>query len=104
LFDPLNIWMFEVRSFYNALRPSDSISFPWRSIWWSRAPLRVPFFAWTTVLGKILTMDNLSKRHIIMIDMCCMCKKSEKTVDHLLLHSKIASTLRNYIFHLFGIE
>jgi hypothetical protein len=33
-----------------------------------------------------------------------MCKKSEESVDHLLLHCEVASALWNYIFTLFGIE
>jgi hypothetical protein len=42
--------------------------FPWKSIWRSKAHLRVAFFTWTTSLGKILTMDNFCKRHIVVID------------------------------------
>jgi len=53
--------LFEVRSFYYALIPHDHAPFPWRSIWWSKVPLRVAFFTWSTALGKILTLDNLRK-------------------------------------------
>jgi hypothetical protein len=31
--------VFEVKSFYRALSPSRSFSFPWKSIWRSKAPL-----------------------------------------------------------------
>jgi hypothetical protein len=37
-----------------------------------RFPLRVAFFTWTATLRKILTMKNLKKWHIIVIDKCCM--------------------------------
>ena len=30
--------------------------------------MRVAFFVWTTVLGKILTLDNLRKKNIIMTE------------------------------------
>jgi hypothetical protein len=31
-------------------------------------PMRVTFFVWMVVLGKILTLDNLRKRHVIVMD------------------------------------
>jgi hypothetical protein len=46
---------------------------------------------WLVALGKILIMDNLRKRHIIVVDWFCMCKKSGETMDQLLLHCRIAS-------------
>jgi len=52
--------LFDVRSYYNGLVPCDNTSFLW-SIWQNKAPLRVVFFAWSTALGKILTMDNLKE-------------------------------------------
>ena len=37
-------------------------------------------------LVKILTTDNLWKRHIVVVERCFMCKMCGKSVDHLLLH------------------
>jgi hypothetical protein len=58
-------------------------SFPWKSVWQSQR-LRTAFFVWLAGLGKILTLDNLRKRQVIVINRCGMCKSSEETVDHLL--------------------
>jgi hypothetical protein len=55
-------------------------------------------------LEKILTMNNLKKRHIIGVERCCMCKKSVENIDHLLLRCEVAKGLWESIFHLFGIE
>ena len=52
----------------------------------------VVFFVWTTALGKILTLDNLRKRSVV-VEWCCMCKKNGKSIDHLLIHCKIAREL-----------
>jgi hypothetical protein len=90
-------------SFYYGLIPHGHTPFPWRSIWWNNVPLRMVFFAWSAVLGKILTMDNLGKRHIIVLDGCRMCKMSGESVDHL-LHCEIAGALWNSIFNLFGLH
>jgi hypothetical protein len=73
-------------------------------VWRTQAPPRVIFFAWLVALGKILTLDNLRKRHVIVINRCCMCKRSEEMVDHLLLHCEVASALWSAIFCSFGMS
>jgi len=50
--------LFDVRTLYNVLIPHDNTPIPWRCIWESKAPLRVAFFTWSALLGKILTLDN----------------------------------------------
>jgi hypothetical protein len=53
---------FDVRSFYRTLVCNNVSPFPWKSIWKTKAPLKVAFFAWAAALGKILTLDNLRRR------------------------------------------
>jgi hypothetical protein len=60
--------------------------------------MRVAFFAWLVTLGKILTLDNLRKKHIILVDRCCMCKRNGESVDHLLLHCDVAYALWSTLF------
>jgi len=62
--------LFDVRSFYNVFVPHDDSLFPWKSIWQIEVSLRVPFFAWSTALGKIFTLDNIGKRLVIVVDWC----------------------------------
>jgi hypothetical protein len=66
---------FDVRSFYRVLARNDARPFPWKSIWRTKAPVKVAFFAWSAALEKILTLDNLRQRHVIVINRCCMCKR-----------------------------
>jgi hypothetical protein len=77
--------------------------FPWKNIWRVKAPTRVAFFVWSAALGKILTHDNLRKRNVIVIECCCLSKKSGESIDHLLLHCEIARDLWSYILILFGV-
>jgi hypothetical protein len=94
----------DVRSFYNILAIKEASTFPWRSIWCTKAPSKVALFVWTAVLRKILTVDNLGKRNLIVINRCCLRKSDEKTIDHLLLQCEIACSLWYAIFNRFGLS
>ncbi|KAF5442537.1 hypothetical protein F2P56_035184 [Juglans regia] len=59
--------VFTACSFYHSLHVHNSVSFPWKSIWNTKAPLKAAFFVWTATWGKILTIDNLRKRGIIVL-------------------------------------
>jgi hypothetical protein len=96
VWNPSKKGLFEVRSFYEELIKKDDPSFPsfpYKNIWHVKAPTRVAFFVWSTALGKILTHDNLRKRNVIVIEWCCLCKKSRESIDHLLLHCEIVRDL-----------
>ena len=77
---------YTVKSFYKVLITRECSPFPWKCIWRIKAPPRVAFFVWAVALGKILTIDNLRKKNMVLVNKCGMCKKEEETVDHLLLH------------------
>ena len=53
-------------------------------------------------LSKILTLDNLHKRRIIVVEWYCTCKKSGKSVNHL-PHCEVAQALWRVIFTLFDV-
>jgi hypothetical protein len=96
--------VFKVKSYFSSLAGCEGSRFPWKSVWWTQAPSRAAFFAWSATLGKILTVDNLRKRKIIIVDRCYLCERDGETVDHLLLHFDVASTLWNHVFSRFGMS
>jgi hypothetical protein len=49
-------------------------------------------------LGKVLTIDNLRKQHVIVVNCCCLCKRCGESVNHLFLHCEIACALWSAIF------
>lgn len=51
-------------------------------------------FVLKTALGKILTLEDLRKRHV----MCSMYKKNKESVDHHPLYCKVVSTLWQAMF------
>jgi hypothetical protein len=48
-------------------------------------------------------MDIPRKRAVLVVDYCCMCKRSEESVDHLMLHYEIVRALCNAIFNHGGL-
>jgi hypothetical protein len=96
--------LFEVRSYYRLLTSHNTTHFPWRSIWQSRVPHKVAFFTWLVAQGKILTLDNLRRRGLWVLDWCFMCKKAGESVNHLMIHCEYAQELWTMIFCLFGVS
>lgn len=66
-------------------------------------PSRVNFFAWEVVWGRILTLDQLKKRWLMMSNRCYMSKGEEEMVDHI-LYCLQAIILWQLFYALFGIE
>jgi hypothetical protein len=96
--------IFKVNTFFHSLTHTIGARFPWECVWRTQAPSRASFFSWSAALGKIFTLDNLRKRYVIVINRCCMCKKTEEFVDHHLLHCDVASALWYSLFGLFGLS
>ena len=95
---------FVVRSFYSVLICIDGPRFPLKSAWRTKVPLRVAFFAWSVTLDKILTMDNLRKRHVIVVERYCMCKRNGESVNHFLLHCEVIRALWDIFFSRFKLS
>jgi hypothetical protein len=85
--------IFKVKDFFGASSIAEGSSFPWKSVWRTKSPPRAAFFVWSATLGKILTLDNLRNRQVVVINRCFMCKKDGESVDHLLLHCEVAHAL-----------
>ena len=64
---------FIVSAYYHLLVGHSEQFFPWKSIWKQKIPSRVAFFVWTAALGKCLTIGNLRKRKVCILDWCYMC-------------------------------
>jgi hypothetical protein len=65
--------LFDISSFYHAICTRPRVSFPWKSVWRSKAPRRVCFFVWSAAWNKILTYDNLMRWGYTLTNWCCMC-------------------------------
>ena len=96
--------IFSVNSFYKRLISPAHRCYPWKSVWKPLAPSKVNFFIWTASLGKVLTIDNLRKHQMVLLDWCCMCKEAGESIDHLFLHGNIASELWYFMFTLIGLQ
>jgi hypothetical protein len=95
---------FEGRSYYRVLSSHGPTSFPWKSIWRTKTPPRVAFFAWTAARGKILTIDNLRWRGMFVVNRCWLCESDGESMDHLLLHCGVTNALWNTILSRLGLS
>ena len=59
---------FKVKDYYRILLGSTDFCFPWKSIWKQNIPSQVAFFVWTATLGKCMTIDNLRKMKVWILD------------------------------------
>jgi hypothetical protein len=92
-----------VKSYYNTFQSGDSCSFPWKRFCKVKALLHIAFFIWTA-LCKILTIENLSRQGLTLVNWCCLCKKSEEIVNHLLIHCEFTSEIWHLVLVLFGVS
>ena len=84
---------FSVSLMYRKLRYSPPTEFPWRSIWNPIVPPKLGFFAWEASWGKVLTLDQLKRKGIPLVNRCCLCEENEETINHLLIHCLRAKML-----------
>lgn len=61
-------------------------------------------FEWLALRGKILTMDDLCQRGVVMVNACLMCLFDEMSVDRLLLNCRVAHCLSNYVLGWFELS
>jgi hypothetical protein len=43
-------------------------------------------------------LDNLQNRNVLVVKWCCMCKKYEESIDHLLFHHEVVTKLCSALF------
>ena len=92
---------FEVRSYYKLLSSRGVPDFPCRSVWQAKVPHKVAFFTWLAALGKNITIDNLHRRKVCILDWCFMCKRAGETGEHL---CEYVRELWSMLFCIFGIH
>ena len=73
-----------------------------KEIWVPNAPSKSTFYAWETAWGKVLTLDKLQRRRWQLPNRCFLCGQAEETVNHLMLHFSLVSSLWKIIFFLMG--
>lgn len=76
----------------------------WAKAWMKGMTPKVNIFFWILLQNKVLTLDNLQKRGMIIINHCALYKNDRKSVDHIILHCQFAKKIWDSIFKIINIE
>ena len=71
-------------------------------LWKFKAPPRVLAFCWIALLGGTLTIDNLRRGKLCIVNACPMCLADEEIVEHLILNGRVARFLWKFVFSWFN--
>lgn len=77
--------------------------FPWRCLCSINVPKKVPSLVCAAMLNKNLIIGNLVKGVLPLINWCCVCKASNESVGHLLLHCAVAHSYSYFFSRLLGV-
>lgn len=84
---------FSVKSAYFTLMNRPRIGTHITRVWKLEAPPRFKVFGWLAMRNRILTIDNLKKKGMCIVNRCVMCRQHEETVKHLFHHCTTAKIL-----------
>ena len=84
------------------MTPSPAFDFPYRLVWNQVVPPKIGVFAWEATWGKVLTLDQLKRRGMTLVNRCFMCEEDKENIDHLLIHCKSAKLLWNLFLSIVG--
>lgn len=95
--------VFSVNSLFKTLEDGGSPRFGcWKFVWRSPIPSRVCFFLWLAYWSKILTVDKIITRGMLIPNRCSTCLMDEESSNHLLIHCPTAHSLWNFFLRFFG--
>lgn len=76
---------FSVRSSYQSLMRKEDVPVVWPKLWKAVSP-GGENFRLASWFGKVLMMDQLKKRRMVIINACPLCLRAEENVHHIFLH------------------
>ena len=77
--------IYSAKLMYEVLKASSTMTFHVQSVWNSLVLLKVGFFTWEAVWGKVLTLDQLKRRGRPLASWYYLCENEEESIDHLLV-------------------
>lgn len=95
---------FTVRSMAGALCPLSDRSYPGDCVWNQLIQLKVSFLLWELWWDRVLTVDNLIRRGMIIPNRCCMCMADAKSFGHLFIHCAWVRPLWGYYLSHFDVN
>ena len=95
---------FSVKIMYKSFDTFPAVEFPYHLVWNPVVPPQIGVFAWEAAWGKVLTLDQLKRCGLNLVNRCFMCEEEEETIDHLLIHYKCTKMLWDLFLSIVGIS
>ena len=95
---------FSVKSLYKALESGFLDPFLMKIIWNLCVQPKVGFFVREAMWGKALTLDQIQKRGLSLVNRCYLCQMHEESIDHIILHCLKTRALWEMFFTLFRVS
>lgn len=73
----------------------------WKSYF---VPPKVGLFFWTLLRGRFLTIDNIKKRGMKLVNRCALCKVDEQLVKHLFTSCTVSRAVWNFFSTSFVVD
>lgn len=86
---------FSIRSMYECHAIARLHHQPFPFIWRSILPSKYRFHLWLAYLNKVLTLDNLVKKGVQLVNRCSLGCQNMESASHLFMHCPFA-------FHIWG--
>lgn len=88
--EDLTVWGIDSRGCFkvsSVFISEDKVNYPmWAKAWIKGIIPKINIYFWTMLQNKILTLDNLQKRGVYLVNRCCLCKMDLEDTNHLFLN------------------
>ena len=75
----------------------------WTKAWIKGLIPKINIFFWILLQNKILTIDNLQKRGINVVNRCSLCKEDYEDRDHLFLNCTYSQKVWRFILNYWNV-
>ncbi|KAF7843911.1 uncharacterized protein G2W53_000816 [Senna tora] len=67
--------------------------FPWKYLWSLSIPSKIKNFIWRILNNALPNLTNLTRHHMQLDEICCICQRDSESLHHLFIHCTFARSI-----------